>query len=103
MQEGTHRPRKFKDPGGSSSSGEALQHVSHRRVIPSPTAWRRDLPLIQFTGDLCQMHILLFGFAILACTSRETPITDRKVTPLPPQVVTPVNPPPAQPKVLKPG
>jgi hypothetical protein len=49
------------------------------------------------------MHILLFGFAILACTSRETPITDRKVTPLPPQVVTPVNPPPAQPKVLKPG
>jgi hypothetical protein len=44
------------------------------------------------------MHILLFGFAILvalaACTSRETPIADRKVTPLPPQVVTPVNPPP---------
>jgi hypothetical protein len=29
----------------SSSSGEALKHVSHRRVIPSPTAWRRDLPL----------------------------------------------------------
>jgi hypothetical protein len=45
---------KLSTPRGvACSSGEALQHVSHRRVIPPPTAWRRDLPLIQFTGDLC--------------------------------------------------
>jgi hypothetical protein len=43
------------------------------------------------------MHILLslaILVALAACTSRETRMTDRTVTPLPPQVVTPVNPPP---------